>query len=327
MNNHIDVKYLWNRRISHHTSNSSSKSVYRKRKAVYKWIFLLPLFLWNDISYCFRRGPNHEGSLLQDASIRLRYTDTVPLFSFLFVQAVQELTMNNQTLLTNHQDDEDIDKNHTSSSQQQQQQSHNSKARIRSNSSFHRGIMKNSEQKQQNTVDSSTSNTKLYKSPLTISQILKRAGKSGLDGGISGAIAGFIQVITLMWLRTVVNYQCRYGTTFRQAFITLYQQGGIARFYRGLSFALIQAPLARFVSTAANDGVETFVASLEATKHWGPGRTTIVASIVVGIWRMILMPIDTCKTILQVDSVEGFRNLMRKVKAGKIDVLYQGVYS
>jgi hypothetical protein len=36
------------------------------------------------------------------------------------------------------------------------------------------------------------------------------------------------------------------------------------------------------------------------------------------------MPIDTCKTVLQVDSKEGFRNLMRRVKAGKISVLYQG---
>ena len=36
------------------------------------------------------------------------------------------------------------------------------------------------------------------------------------------------------------------------------------------------------------------------------------------------MPLDTCKTVLQVDSVEGFRNLMRRVKAGKIGVLYQG---
>ena len=102
------------------------------------------------------------------------------------------------------------------------------------------------------------------------------------------------------------------------------KDGGIPRFYRGLSFALIQAPLARFVSTAANDGVEVFLASWDPTKDWGPGRTTMVAGFVVGLWRMLLMPIDTCKTVLQVDSVEGFRHLMRRVKAGKIGVLYQG---
>jgi hypothetical protein len=33
------------------------------------------------------------------------------------------------------------------------------------------------------------------------------------------------------------------------------------------------------------------------------------------------------KTVLQVDSTEGFRNLMRCVKAGKISVLYQGSYA
>jgi hypothetical protein len=98
--------------------------------------------------------------------------------------------------------------------------------------------------------------------------------------------------------------------------------GGIPRFYRGLSFALVQAPLARFVSTAANDGVEVFMANGQPTQScWGPGRTTVVAGFVVGLWRMLLVPIDTCKTVLQVDSVEGFRYLMRRVKAGKIGVL------
>jgi len=158
----------------------------------------------------------------------------------------------------------------------------------------------------------------------TFSQILAKAGKSGIGGGLPGAIAGVIQVFSLMWLRTIVNYQCRYGTTFRQAIATLYNEGGIPRFYRGLIFALVQAPLARFVSTAANDGVETLLANLESTEQWGPGRTTVIASIVVGMWRMILMPIDTCKTVLQVESVEGFRNLMRKVRAKKFNVLYEG---
>jgi hypothetical protein len=118
--------------------------------------------------------------------------------------------------------------------------------------------------------------------------------------------------------------QSRYGTSFIKCIAVLYNDGGIGRFYRGLSFALFQAPLSRFVSTAANDGVEALLAGLEFTRHWGVGRSTVVASIVVGFWRMFLMPLDTCKTVLQVDSKEGFRNLMRRVRAGNIGVLYSG---
>jgi hypothetical protein len=159
---------------------------------------------------------------------------------------------------------------------------------------------------------------------MSLNQILIKAGKRGLGGGIPGAIAGVVQVLALMWVRTIINYQSRYGSTFFKAVGILYRDGGLGRFYRGVSFALFQAPVARFVSTAANDGVESLLASFELTKNWGPGKTTVVASIVVGFWRMMLMPVDTCKTVLQVDSVEGFRHLMRRVKAGKIGVLYQG---
>lgn len=160
--------------------------------------------------------------------------------------------------------------------------------------------------------------------PLTLNQLLRKAGKKGLGGGIPGFIAGIFQVLSLMWLRTIINYQCRYGTTFREALVTLHNDGGISRLYRGMWFALIQAPLSRFASTASNDGVEALLAGLRATKEWGPARTTVIASVVVGLLRIVLMPVDTCKTVLQVDSMEGFRNLIRRVKAGKISVLYQG---
>jgi hypothetical protein len=102
------------------------------------------------------------------------------------------------------------------------------------------------------------------------------------------------------------------------------KEGGIARFYQGIGFALIQAPLSRFVSTGANDGVQAFLASFHSTSGWGPGRTTMVGAIIVGLARMILMPIDTCKTVLQVDSRDGFRSLRRRLRAGHIRVLYQG---
>lgn len=123
----------------------------------------------------------------------------------------------------------------------------------------------------------------------SLNEIFVHAGKRGLGGGLSGAVAGVIQVFTLMWLRTIISYQCRYGTTFAQALGTLLKDGGVARLYRGLGFALIQAPLMRFISTAANDGVESFLANFELTRAWGPGRSTIVASLVVGFWRIIMM--------------------------------------
>ena len=46
----------------------------------------------------------------------------------------------------------------------------------------------------------------------TLGEILRRAGKRALGGGIPGAAAMGVQVVSLMWLRTTVNYQYRYAT-------------------------------------------------------------------------------------------------------------------
>ncbi len=151
--------------------------------------------------------------------------------------------------------------------------------------------------------------------------LLVRAAVKGLGGGLPGAVAGFIQVLTLMWIRTVVNYQYRYALSFRQAFAALNAEGGITRFYRGLGFALIQNPLAKFGATAANDSIDVLI---EKYPWVGQGRRAVLSSLLVAFWRFLLMPIDTCKTVLQVDSREGFRELMRKVRAGKLYLLYEG---
>ena len=88
------------------------------------------------------------------------------------------------------------------------------------------------------------------------------ARKKAMAGGTSGFVAGLIQVLTLMWLRTTVNYQYRYGVTMMVAIRELYRQGGICRFYRGLPYAIIQGPLARFGGIAANDASIVFAAYL-----------------------------------------------------------------
>jgi Mitochondrial carrier protein len=91
---------------------------------------------------------------------------------------------------------------------------------------------------------------------------LSRARQKAISGGIGGFIAGVIQVVTLMWLRTTVNYQYRYGVSMFEALRELYRQGGIYRFYRGLPYAIIQGPLARFGGIAANDAAIVFAAYL-----------------------------------------------------------------
>jgi hypothetical protein len=118
----------------------------------------------------------------------------------------------------------------------------------------------------------------------------------------------------------VINYQYRYGSSFIQALTTLYGMGGIPRLYSGITFALIQAPLARFISTAANDGVGVLLQNF----NWGPGREVVVAAFVVGFFRIMLMPIDTCKTVLQIESGKGLAQLLAKVRRGNVHLLYAG---
>lgn len=167
------------------------------------------------------------------------------------------------------------------------------------------------------------------------------AFRLSLREGLSGGAAGFVQVITMMWLRTTVTYQYRYGVSTRTALAELYAQGGFLRFYRGVTYAIVQAPLCRFGSVAANEisnilvGVPTSSAPRRTPARQESGGSVaadyvkIVFAATLGsamstMWRVLLMPLDTCKTVLQVDGVEGFRQLVRRVAMGDLAVLFQG---
>ena len=80
---------------------------------------------------------------------------------------------------------------------------------------------------------------------------------------------------------------------------TLYKEGGILRFYRGIGPALFQGPLSRFGDTAANAGVLAYLAphDLPVAVKTGAASTT------AGLWRIMIMPIDTLKTTMQVRKI------------------------
>lgn len=133
-----------------------------------------------------------------------------------------------------------------------------------------------------------------------------------------------IQVFSLMWLRTTVNYQYRYGTTTSVALKTLYKEGGIPRFYRGLLPALVQGPMSRFGDTAANAGVLALLNEAEATANMPIWLKTGAASASAGLFRIFLMPVDAMKTIMQVEGKAGLPALMAKVRTSGPTVLYHG---
>merc|ERR1740120_673565 len=64
--------------------------------------------------------------------------------------------------------------------------------------------------------------------------------------------------------------------------------------------------------------------SLESTKDLPAAAKTVTASAAAAGFRVFLMPIDACKTILQVEGADGLVKLRAKMRAGGPLVLYHG---
>jgi hypothetical protein len=144
--------------------------------------------------------------------------------------------------------------------------------------------------------------------------------RKAFHSGVSGFKAMTIQVVTLMWLRTIMNYQYKNGTTIKNTVNILYSQGGIRRFYSGILPALIQGPVSRFGDTFANTlALETF-----KNKNLPIFVQTAAASVTAGCARVFLTPIDTLKTMSQVQGKEARTILGKKIKSSGPSVLYHG---
>ncbi|CAE6408970.1 unnamed protein product [Rhizoctonia solani] len=156
---------------------------------------------------------------------------------------------------------------------------------------------------------------------------LKGALKRALGGGLSGAAAMVLQVLTLMPLRTIMNYQYRHGTSFTTATGTLYRDGGIGRYYQGLGPALFQGPVSRFGDTAANAGILALLQSNSYLNKLPTPIKTIFASACAAAFRMILTPIDTLKTTLQAQGARGTALLRQRIKTNGIASLWWGAFA
>lgn len=163
----------------------------------------------------------------------------------------------------------------------------------------------------------------------TVSEKLNSALHQAVGGGTAGAIAMGANVAALMWMRTTINYQYRYGTSMPVALRALYNEGGrglpgVLRFYRGVLPALLQGPLARFGDTASNVGTLALLDSFETSAALPVSVKTAAASVSAAGFRIFLMPIDACKTIMQVEGKDGLKILGNKIRANGPHVLWSG---
>ena len=141
-----------------------------------------------------------------------------------------------------------------------------------------------------------------------------------IKAGLNGYKAMTIQVFSLMWLRTVMNYQYKNGGTFKEVFLKLYKEGGIRRFYSGIIPALIQGPLCRFGDTFSNAIILNFLKNYNLPIFIKTG----LASATAGIIRIILTPVDILKTIQQVEGESAIKKLKNKIKEKGLISLYDG---
>lgn len=133
-----------------------------------------------------------------------------------------------------------------------------------------------------------------------------------------------LQVFSLMWLRTVTSYQYCHGTNTMDTMRILYAEGGIRRFYRGFTPALVQGPLLRFGNMAANSGVLALFDGSEQLRNCPVSVKTAVSSTMAVGLRVMLMPVDTVKTVLMVDGSAGVGRLRTKYKVGGPAVFFHG---
>ncbi|KAJ7591518.1 mitochondrial carrier domain-containing protein [Mycena floridula] len=135
---------------------------------------------------------------------------------------------------------------------------------------------------------------------------LGKALKSAIGGGFTGAAE-------FQPLRTIMNYQYRYGTTTTAATKHLYNEGGWSRYYQGLTAALVQGP-----------GILALLDSNPTTKNLPRAVKSIFISLSTACFRIFLTPVDTLKTTLQTQGKPGLQILKNRIKMYGIGSLWYG---
>ena len=146
-----------------------------------------------------------------------------------------------------------------------------------------------------------------------MSEIYKSSTKAFKTGFAGGAL----QVTSLLWLRTANNYQYKHGTSLSDTIKTLYNQGGILRFYRGYFPSLFLGSSIKFGE------INAYYYSKQC--NFNELERLVFISSVSSLLKFTFVPIDTLDIFLQVEGKKGIETLKNKVNSQGVRVLYYGL--
>lgn len=139
-----------------------------------------------------------------------------------------------------------------------------------------------------------------------------------VETGLNGSLTQIGQITTLMWYKTITNYQYVYGTNFTKTCKLLYKQGGLSRFYSGYFTTLGLTPLLRF----GDIGINSFINKkfLNQNVFINTGLTSTLS----GLWRVSLLPLEVIKTNQNIYGKNCSLILKKRIKKYGIKELYKG---
>jgi len=161
----------------------------------------------------------------------------------------------------------------------------------------------------------------------SFSHVLTHAGTQAIKSGAAGAGAMAGQVILLMAPRTAINGQYATGLSFMKQVESYWKEGGLPRFYKGFSGAIIIGPLYRagdaFGNTLAS--VALGDANLEMSPLLRASLVTAAGSAVSAANRVLFTPIElVLKTGPQVIGISPIKFFRDKISHSGIPGLWHG---
>ena len=145
-----------------------------------------------------------------------------------------------------------------------------------------------------------------------MTDLIKSSNKA-LKTGVTSAC---LQVTSLLWIKTINNYQYRYGTNLKDTCKILYNDGGILRFYKSYLPSLFVASSCKFCELNAYYYTKQ--------NNFNNVERLLFISTISSITRLGVIPIDTLDIFLQVEGNKGVSTLYNKTKDHGLRVLYYG---